>query len=376
MSEVQVQQIIHYEQIHSPHLVFRSTNRAHSYPTASSVSYRDPIHTRRYRTNHDHLSPESAHGDQHHHISLSKLKGRLVRTTRCESEVNCDYRAPSIQSHDMVYEDPCLSSPPNDIHIYEVSPSRSGFARSPGVSPGHIPHATEQLEYFTTASRQHSPYNNVRSRVRYVSNPDVQAHDRTWSDLHRLNQEENVDVDEAEELRHHSLNYWAQDGHQIYSEPAYECKLQPSYGAYPPAAQGPPRKTTTPTGTIRVNGAIVNAAPTARRSILPDDPAHQSAFYGFNPTPRSQRLPSSTGTGTVLRRGLHRHQQRRHSEGDTDDHIHGPTQDECRQCNGEGCVRSLAMKEYLRKMEQEGGRGISNPDALGPGLRQLMGFND
>lgn len=378
MSAVHVQ-TIHYEQFRSPKLVLRSTNRAQSYPTASTVSYHQPIHIRRYRADPE---TESAHDDygHQHRIPLSKLKGRLVpRSTRGgDSDYDCDYGTPSnisSRSRCIGYENSCSSSSSSlvagDVDVFEVSPSRPGFVISPGVSPGHAMHHTEQQGYFSaTPSRQHSPYNTVRSSVRYLSVPGRDEEPESGDETDR-------DHSEEEELGDKNPNYWAEREPTRYSEPDYAYAGQQSqhyhYQHNVPVGSGPvpSRKPTTPTGTIRVNGEIVNAALPKRRT--PAEPTTQSAFFGFNPTPRSQRAPSSTGTGTVLRRGLHRHQQRRHSEGDTDDHIHGPTQDECRQCNGEGCVRSLAMKEFRRKMDQEGGMA-GHPETWGPGVRDLMGY--
>lgn len=388
MSAIHVQ-TIHYDQLRSPKLVLRSTNRSQSYPTATTVSYREPIHIRRYRTDPELLCPDEARDDygRPHRIPLSKLKGRLVpRSTRCNSDIDCDYGTASnlsSRSHGIAYQNSCSSSSslsPRDVDVYEVSPSRPEFVISPGVSPGHVMHQTEQQGYFSAApSRQHSPYNTVRSGVRYVLNPTVHSEDETWTDILGGNDRHEEESEPEEELGDKNPDYWAEDEHLRYSEPGDVYGSQPSqhyhYQHNAPVATAPSasRKPTTPTGTIRVNGAIVNAALPKRRTPIPAEPTPQSAFFGFNPTPRSQRAPSSTGTGTVLRRGLHRHQQRRHSEGDTDDHIHGPSQDECRQCNGEGCVRSLAMKEF-RRMEHEGGMA-GPPETWGPGVRELMGFN-
>lgn len=387
MSAVHVQ-TSHCERLRSPKLVLRSTNRAQSYPTASTVGYREPIHIRRYRAGPE---SESAHNDyddygHQHRIPLSKLKGRLVsRSTRGDSEYDCDYGTPSnisSRSRGPIYEDSCSSSSSSlvagEVDVFEVSPSRPGFVMSPGVSPGHAMHHTEQQEYFSaTPSRQNSPYNTVRSGVRYLS---VHGQDDTWSEVERGDEADGDHSEEQEELGDQNPDYWAEGEHTRFSEPGYTYAGQQSqhyrYQHNAPMASGsaPLRKTTTPTGTIRVNGEIVNAALPKRRTPAPAEPTPQSAFFGFNPTPRSQRAPSSTGTGTVLRRGLHRHQQRRHSEGDTDDHIHGPAQDECRQCNGEGCVRSLAMKEFRRKMDQEGGMA-GPPETWGPSVRDLMGYH-
>ncbi|KAF8426714.1 hypothetical protein EV426DRAFT_572604 [Tirmania nivea] len=387
MSAVHVQ-TVHYEQLRSPKLVLRSTNRAQSYRTASSVSYREPIHIRRYRDDCKTHCPESAHDYGHQHYPLSKLKGRLVpRSTRCGSDYDCDYGTPSnlsSPSHGIGYENSYSSSSSSleagGVDIFEVSPSRPGFVMSPGVSPGHALHHTEQQGYFSALpSRQHSPYNTIRSGVRFLSS--VHGQDETWPEGIESGDEADGDRSEEEgELRDKNPDYWAEEEHTRHLEPGYAYAGQKSqlyhYEYNPPAASGPapPRKTTTPTGTIRVNGEIVNAALPKRRTPTSVEHTPQSAFFGFNPTPRSQRAPSSTGTGTVLRRGLHRHQQRRHSEGDTDDHIHGPTQDECRQCNGEGCARSLAMKEFRRKMDQDGGMA-GHPETWGPSVRELMGYN-
>lgn len=394
MSAVHIQ-TVHYEQLRSPKLVLRSTSRAQSYPTASTVSYREPIHVRRYRTDPNNFSSDSARDDyeHRHRIPLSKMKGRLVvRSTRCDSDYNCDYETPSrlsARSPGIIYENSCSSSSSSlgvrNVDVLEVSPSRPGFAISPGVSPGHAMHHTEQQGYFTRApSRQHSPYNTVRSGVRYIVNQSVHGQEDTWSEDLTGSPEDMSDESESEEeaeLEGRNSDYWAEDvrGSCRYSEPAYAYAGQQSqhynYQLNAPLTPGPPsRKATTPTGTIRVNGEIVNAALPKRHTPIPAEPTPQSAFFGFNPTSRSQRAPSSTGTGTVLRRGLHRHQQRRHSEGDTDDHVHGPSQHECTQCNGEGCVRSLAMKEFRRKMDQDGGMA-GPPDTWGPSVRELMGYN-
>ncbi|RPB26225.1 hypothetical protein L211DRAFT_847381 [Terfezia boudieri ATCC MYA-4762] len=390
MSAINVQ-TNHCERLRSPKLVLRSTNRAQGYPKGG---YREPIHIRRHRADPKTLCPESEHDDygHQHRISLSTMKGRLVpRSTRCDSEYDCDYGTPSNNSSSrspgIIYQDSCSSSSSSSVaggvDIFEVSPSRPGFVMSPGVSPGHAMHHTEQQGYFSaTPSRQNSPYNTLRSGVRYLP---VHSQVEAWSE--ELDRGDEVDLDHSEEedeneneLGDRNPDYWAEEGDTRYSDPGYACAGQQSqhyrYQNNAPVASGPapPRKTTTPTGTIRVNGEIVNAALPKRRTPAPPGPTPQSAFFGFNPTPRSQRAPSSTGTGTVLRRGLHRHQQRRHSEGDTDGHIHGPTQDECRQCNGEGCVRSLAVKEFMRKRDQEG-RMAGHPDTWGPSVRDLMRYH-
>ena len=382
MSAVHVQ-TIRYEQLRSPKLVLRSTNRAQSYPTASALSYREPIHTRRYETDPEILSSEPARDDygHQHRIPLSKLKGRLVARSTRDSDYECDYGTQSnisSRSHNINYDSCSSSSSSLDagcVDVLEVSPSRPGFVISPGVSPGHAMH-TEQQGYFSaTPSRQNSPYSTVRSGVRYLS---VNGRDDAWPVGLERDEAGGDHLEEEEDLGDKNPDYWAGREHTGYSESGYAYARQQSqyyhYQHNAPVASGPapPRKTTTPTGTIRVNGEIVNAALPKRRTPTPVEPTPQSAFFGFNPTPRSQRAPSSTGTGTVLRRGLHRHQQRRHSEGDTDDH--GPTQNECRQCNGEGCVRSLAIKEFERKREQEGGLA-GHPETWGPGVRQLMGYN-
>jgi len=388
MSAVHVQ-TVHYEQLRSPKLVLRSLNRAQNYPTASTVSYCEPIHIHQYRTDPEILCSEPARDDYgHHRIPLSKLRGRLVaRNPRCDSDYDCDYGTPSnlsSRSRGVVYENSCSSSSSSlvseDVDVCEVSPSRPGFVVSPGVSPGHAMHHTEQQGYFSVApSRQHSPYNTMRSGIRYLS---VHGQDGTWSEgLERGDETDRDHLEEEEGLGDRNPDYWAKGEHTRYSEPGYAYAggqqsqhYHYQHNALAASGPAPPRKTTTPTGTIRVNGEIVNAALPKRRTPIPAKPTPQSAFFGFNPTPRSQRAPSSTGTGTVLRRGLHRHQQRRHSEGDTDGLIHGPTQDECRQCNGEGCVRSLAMNEFRRKIDQE--RGMAgHPDSWGPSMRELMGYN-
>lgn len=355
-----VHQSIHYDRISSPTIILRSASRSHSYPTSS---YRESIHTQRYQTDELH-----EHDRHYRQPQLSKLKGRLVpRPTRCEldSGYEVHYGAYSTQSLSSYGE--C------DPDVLEVSPSRPGFVRSPAVSPGHV---TEQSGYFSQPPRsQHSPYNSLRGSVRYVASPEVHERDLAWTgEVHSINKNEEGRYEQHErvdELGYQNADYWAEE--ERYAASDYNYNTRPSYSYHQAPAAPPSRKVTTPTGTIRVNGApVVN--PTKRE---PAEQALQSAFYGFDPTPAPQRPPPSDGTGTVYRRGLHRdfQQRRRHSEGDTDDHVHGPAQHECRQCNGEGCVRSLAMKEYLKKMAREGERAGS-PETWGPGLRQLVGLDE
>jgi len=374
MSTAHVQPIM-YDQIPQPKLVLRSGSYREPYHSPSGN--RHQIYIRRYCTDPELFVPDVPLDHYGHHNAYSNLKGRLVVRARCESDTEYDYRSEcNTFSEQQVHADGFSASSSSsstvnqaDINVLEVSPSRSGFVlRSPMPSPGHHAHATEQQGYFPAAQSQHSPYSTVRSG-RYAVSQEPEDHREPWSTSHTHDRQDEPPLIEEGDL---NPNYWGEQA--SYPDPRYEDYQFSPAPQIPQQAAPPRRANTTPTGTIRVNGTIVNAACPKRRSPVPfkaEEPTPQSAFFGFNPTPHSQRGPSSTGTGTVLRRGLHRHQHRRHSEGSMDDfHQLGPTQDECTQCNGEGCVRSLAIKEYSRQMEN----GHSNPpDMWGPGVRQLVG---
>ena len=377
MSTAHVQRMMVYDTIQPPKLVLRSASRA-AYSSTANGNGR-PTYFHRYYTDPEVLAQNVSYSGFEHQNPYSNIKGRLVVRTHCESDAEYDYRSRcnSIsrhQTHESVLDSVSSSSASSlseeGVDVLEVSPSRPGFVRSPAtmISPGHVAHSTEQHGYLPVAQvpPQHSPYNTVRSSVRYLAVPDAGVHEAAWPSSHTEDRREGQELLEEGDL---NPNYWSEG--KRYNGAGYEDFLSP----YPhnPAAR---KANTTPTGTIRVNGAIITATIPKRCAPVPspaEQPATQSAFFGFNPTPRSQRGPSSTGTGTVLRRGLHRHQHRRHSEGAADDfHQHGPTQNECTQCNGEGCVRSLAIKEYLRQMENGDGRG---PEVWGPGVRQLVEEN-
>lgn len=367
MSTAHVQRMMVYDTIQPPKLVLRSTSRA-AYGSNSR-----PTYFRRYRTDPEILAQNVHYSGYEHQIPYSNMKGRLVVRAHCESDTEYDYhsRCTAIsrhQPHESILDSVSSSTSSlsdEDVDVFEVSPTRPGFVRSPGttISPVHVVHSTEQHGYLPVAQvpLQHSPYNTVRSSVRYVAMPEVGAHEGAWSSSHTEDRRDGQEILQEGDL---NPNYWAENTR--YHGTSYEGF--PSQYPHNPSAR---KANTTPTGTVRVNGEIIAATLPKRCAPSPaEKPTAQSAFFGFNPTPRSQRGPSSTGTGTVLRRGLHRHQHRRHSEGDADDfHQYGPIQDECTQCNGEGCGRSLAIKEYLRQMENGDGRV---PEVWGPGVRQLV----
>lgn len=374
MSTAHVQRMMGYDAIQPPKFVLRSPRRV-AYNNSTANSNDRPIQFRRYYTDPE-APAQDAHYDSYEHQNnpYSNMKGRLIMRTHCESDTEYDYRSrcTAISRHqtqesilDSVSSSSSSTQSEEDVDVLEVSPSRP-WSPETILSPGHVAHcSTEHHGYLSVAQvpLQHSPYNSVRSSIRYVAMPDA----GDWSSNHAA--EERREGQGPLEEGDLNPNYWTEGTR--YTNAGYG-DFPGQYPHNPPARKA----NTTPTGTVRVNGEIIIATLPKRCAAAPtpaERPAAQSAFFGFNPTPRSQRGPSSTGTGTVFRRGLHRHQHRRHSEGAADDfQQHGPTQEECTQCHGKGCVRSLAIKEYLRQMDNGDGRG---PEVWGPGVRQLVEEN-
>ncbi|KAF8468267.1 hypothetical protein BDZ91DRAFT_762271 [Kalaharituber pfeilii] len=335
----------------------------------------------------------------HQYVSpLSNIKGRLV----CRSEYGSpNYHTTSSTPYsisgaqylggDLVSSSASssVSSMEEEADVLEVSPTRQSFyISSPQVMAQNTDLEQRQVHpssqygyhyYVDTSSALHRSWPELGSRVH-----DSYGHADGYSRNSRSRS--HTPQPAAYETKEHNglAEYEYEDVEQDTNNPErQEYNYPPPVPSPPPLAPAAshshshPRKAsnTTPTGTIRVAGQVITTGSSYRRpsqDAEDDQPPVQSAFFGWENVPRGQRPLSSTGTGTELRRGLLRpHAQRRHSDfgyddGASEQHWHSNSaQHRCQQCNGEGCKRSLAMQEYLQKMERD------NRPPAGHGMRSL-----